>query len=152
MGFTQDFYSQQMAERIVKKILKNKEIVLSERKVLNKGMNLDEPIVIYRFLDQTVSENKFAVFTKAKGRYDYFDYVMILNANYVVQKVDVIKYRSEHGGEIASIKWLAQFENYSSGRLTYGTDISAISGATISAGSITEDIPFVISIINSQIK
>jgi len=67
--------------------------------------------------------------------------------NFAVEKIKVLKYRSEHGGEIASKKWLEQFENYSKGELRYKKEISALSGATISANSIVEDIPKVLKIL-----
>ena len=134
---------------MVKNSLKIKEISLSERMELKKSGSQDELIVVYK-IDQTLNpDQKYAVFTQAPGRYDLFDYLLILSGDIMVKKVDVIKYRSEHGGEIASKKWLSQFENYSTGMLKYGTDISAISGATLSAKSITEDIPKVLEQVKS---
>ena len=85
--------------------------------------------------------------TQAKGRYDYFDYLVVVSNHFEVQRVSILKYRSEYGGEIASKKWLRQFENYASGELRYKKEISALSGATISANSLVEDIPKVLKIL-----
>jgi Na+-translocating ferredoxin:NAD+ oxidoreductase RnfG subunit len=77
--------------------------------------------------------------------------VVITDNNATIKQVKIIRYRSEHGGEIASKKWLSQFEDYSNGNLQYGSDISAISGATISAKSITQDIPDVIRLLKTHL-
>lgn len=147
-----DYYPLKTAERAVKSALKNKNLSLSERLEIKESTVKKEPIVVYKINDASSSDHsRFAVFTQAKGRYDFFDYLLIVSNNAVVEIVDVFKYRSEHGGEIASKKWLRQFENYSEGELNYGTDISAISGATLSAKSITNDIPTVIQLIKTSI-
>ena len=107
-------------------------------------------MVIYRFKQTGSGQNLYAVFAQAKGRFDFFDYLVVTNENFVIKKVKVLKYRSEHGSEIASKKWLVQFENYSLGELQYGKEISALSGATISANSIVTDIPKVLKILQSS--
>ena len=81
-----------------------------------------------------------------------FDYLVTVNLAFEIEKVKVLKYRSEHGGEIASKKWLQQFTGYSTGELKYKKDISAISGATISASSITSDIQIVLKILKTNLK
>lgn len=145
-----DFYPEKTAERLVQSTLKNKSISLGERMEIMDSNLKNELIVVYKIIDSFPEDERFAIFTQALGRYDLFDYLIIVNNNAVIEKVDVIKYRSEHGGEIASKKWLNQFENYSSGELKYGDDISAISGATISAKSITADIPIIIKLFKKQ--
>ncbi len=50
----------------------------------------------------------------------------------------IVKYRESHGGEIGNERWLKQFNNKSTySSLSFGKDIDGISGATISAKSIT---------------
>ena len=147
-----DFYPEKTAERLIKKALKNKNISIIDRLEITETNVKKEPIVVYKIIDISSSDHfRFAVFTQAKGRYDFFDYLVIVSDNGMVEIVDVVKYRSEHGGEIASKKWLRQFENYSEGELKYGTDISAISGATLSAKSVTHDIPIVIQLMKNSI-
>ena len=94
----------------------------------------------------------YVFFTKAKGRFDFFEYMVILSEQGSVQKVKVLQYISEHGGEIRSSKWLDQFCGYTSGPLVYGKDIQALSGATISAGAITKDIFMLVDFYQSFIK
>lgn len=147
-----EFYSEKEAARIVKSVLKDKDITIS-KKWEKDNLTGERTFLLVCKLGETKSAPyEYAVFTQAKGRYDMFDYLLILSKDFTVQKVNIIKYRSERGGEIASKKWLKQFENYSSGELRYGKEISAISGATISASSITSDIPVVIKMLKEDFK
>ncbi|MCF6240184.1 MAG: FMN-binding protein [Bacteroidales bacterium] len=73
-------------------------------------------------------------------RYEHFDYMLILNKDLSVKKVKILVYDGEYGYEVGSKLWLKQFIGYSGGELNYGKDIQALSGATVSAQSITEDI------------
>lgn len=82
----------------------------------------------------------YLVSTRARGRYDYFDYYAVFSPDLEVVEVRVTVYRSSHGAGICQKKWLDQFTGYQGGTLEMGQDIDALSGATISAGSITKDI------------
>lgn len=73
-------------------------------------------------------------------RYEHFDYMVILNKDLSVKKVKILVYDGEYGYEITSKLWLKQFIGYFGGDLKYGTDVQAISGATVSAQSIMDDI------------
>lgn len=72
--------------------------------------------------------------------YEVFDYALFLNEQLEILKVVVVDYPGDYGYEITSPGWLNQFIGYNGGDLTYGSDVDAISGATISANSITWDI------------
>lgn len=78
--------------------------------------------------------------TSAKGRYDDFDYCVVYSGDLVVKGVAVTVYRSTHGAAICQRKWLSQFIGYNGDTLKVGSEIDGISGATISANSITRDI------------
>lgn len=148
-----DFYPQEKAVGYLQKNLKAKVVEVSARFDLTGQVQNGRKTVVYLFKYDDNPETLFAVFTESKGRYDMFDYLVLTDENGTIQSVRVLKYRSEHGGEIASKKWLSQFEAYSGGRLIYGEDISAISGATRSAMSITRDIPELIQLLqNSLVK
>lgn len=151
-GFTQsapDFYAENKALKFLEKTLKVEELEFGERIDFTDVLGEGRQLVAYPFSYPGKPEKYFAVFTESKGRYDMFDYLVITNEAGEIQQVKVLKYRSEHGGEIASKKWLSQFEHYKGGDLYYEEEISAISGATISAMSITRDIPKVVNIIQS---
>ena len=78
--------------------------------------------------------------TRAKGRFEYFDYSVIYAQDLAVLGVMVTVYRSTHGAGICQKKWLQQFVGYQGGELSLGKDIDAISGATFSTTALVEDI------------
>ena len=82
----------------------------------------------------------YVVLTRAKGRHDYFDFLMWYSSGMSVKLVKVVSYSSDHGSEISGKNWLLQFAGYSGNKLIYGKDIQAISGATISGKAITSKI------------
>lgn len=146
-----DFYPRDKALSFIQKTMSERKIEITAAYDLNEFLEEGHRMVAYLFRKDGEQEENYAIFTESKGRYDLFDYIVITDKAGIVQKVQVIKYRSEHGGEIASKKWLSQFENYRGGELRYGEDISAISGATLSAGSITRDMPKVVEVLKSKV-
>ncbi|PWL40452.1 FMN-binding protein [Flagellimonas aquimarina] len=87
-------------------------------------------------------ENEFlgyAYLGKAPSMKDIFDYVVLFNPDLSIKKSKVLIYRENHGRQIGSQRWLKQFIGIGIGdTLDYGKDIDAISGATISAKSMTK--------------
>ena len=74
------------------------------------------------------------------GKTDYFDFIVIFDKNLIVSKVKVLIYREDHGGEVGSKRWLGQFIGKSKNdELAYLKNVSAISGATISVKSMTNE-------------
>ena len=72
---------------------------------------------------------------------EYFDYLIVFDSNVSVQQVKVYNYQATHGQEVGNKGWLKQFQGYDGSRsLTVGKSVDAISGATISVYSITDDI------------
>jgi len=84
--------------------------------------------------------------------YEYFDYTILLDANLSILKVAVVDYPGDYGYEITSKGWLKQFKGYKGEQLKYGKDIDAISGATISANSLTLDIVAVHDLLSKYIQ
>lgn len=83
----------------------------------------------------------FAGFSSSKGKNDLFDYMVLFDESLHIKKVVVLVYRSSYGGEIMAKYWLKQFEDKSNGKeMEFEKDIDSISGATISAPSITTGI------------
>lgn len=75
------------------------------------------------------------------GKTDQFDFVVLLNLDLVITKTKVLVYREDHGSEIGSKRWLRQFSGKKGGdKMRYQHDIAAISGATLSAESMTDSI------------
>ena len=80
----------------------------------------------------------YAYIDKAPSKTDEFDYLILLNKDLIVAKTKILIYREDYGGEIGSKRWLKQFiGKNASNTLKYEKDIIAISGATISASSMT---------------
>ena len=78
---------------------------------------------------------------RAFGKTDYFDFMVIFDKNVLIAKAKVLIYREDHGGEVGSKRWLKQFKGKIKGqKLKYQKDIAAISGATLSAKSMTREI------------
>ncbi len=78
---------------------------------------------------------------QAFGKADYFDFIVIFDKDLIVSKVKVLVYREDHGSEVGSKRWLNQFNGKTKNEnLTYQKDIAAISGATISAKSMTNEV------------
>lgn len=91
------------------------------------------------------------VFASSKGRFERFTYLVVYNFEIEVQKVKILAYHSTHGTGVTSRRWLRQFEGNSGETLRYGHDIQAISGATYSATSLTEDIPALSQWVKEQL-
>ena len=80
----------------------------------------------------------YAYIDKAPSKTDRFDYLILLNADFIVAKTKVLIYREDYGGEIGSKRWLKQFIGLKSqDKVIHGKDIIPISGATISTISMT---------------
>ncbi len=74
----------------------------------------------------------------APSKTDTFDYVVIFDQNLIIKKIKILAYREDYGMEIGSKRWLKQFYSLKkTDQVIYGQDIKAISGATISAQSMT---------------
>ena len=125
-------------------------------KVITKTWSLESPEIEKLSIDveKYKKKNEFVLYkvseanrtkgyvylTQAKGRFDYFDYVILFNQDLEIDKVEVLVYRSDYGGEIASKNWLKQFLGMKKETKEYGKEINAISGATFSGNSITKGI------------
>ncbi len=78
--------------------------------------------------------------TSAKGRYENFDYWVWIGNDGRIRMVRVYKYRSDYGGEITARSWLKQFDGKMPGYFVLGSNVDAISGATISSNALVDDL------------
>ena len=80
----------------------------------------------------------YAYISKAFGKVDYFDYLVLLDKDLIILKTKILVYREDYGGEIGSKRWLKQFIGKThNDDLRYGDNIAAISGATVSVQVMT---------------
>lgn len=92
----------------------------------------------------------YVFFDHAMSKTAQFDYLVIFNKDLTVRQTKILVYREEYGGEIGSKRWLSQFEGKSGDEtLTYQKNIDAISGATISARSMTMAMNNLLKTINT---
>jgi Na+-translocating ferredoxin:NAD+ oxidoreductase RnfG subunit len=129
----------QKLEKTITKIWKDK-LVLKKEVIV--------PLYIQKTLKTRVKEQTlykiliedeieaFLFLDSKQSKFDTFDYMVILDKNLNIIKVNILEYREDYGGEICSNVFLKQFinKNYKS-NISLGNDIQGISGATISCRS-----------------
>ncbi len=98
----------------------------------------------YIFESENENNGVMVVFATVKGRFDFFDYMVILSPAKGIMDIKILKYRSEYGYEIATKGWLKQFYKKPEIRFEYKKNIDALSGATFSARSLVTDINHVL--------
>jgi len=86
------------------------------------------------------------------AEYEDFTYMVLYNKQHVVEKVSILEYNSTHGFEICSSAWLKQFKGYHGGSLKVGKNVDGISGATISANSLTLDLELTHDLLKEAIS
>jgi len=96
------------------------------------------------------SQLGFTVLAKARSKFEYFDYVIYYDQNKVIKAVRVLLYREDYGGEIASKRWLKQFDGKTvQSPIQIDEDIQGISGATISYRAITLGVKNITQLMNT---
>lgn len=90
------------------------------------------------------NSGSYVVFSSATGRFDNFDYMVIVDPSFQIVNIKILKYRSEYGYEISNKGWLKQFYGKKTEPFSYRQNIDALAGATYSARSLTEDINLIL--------
>jgi Na+-translocating ferredoxin:NAD+ oxidoreductase RnfG subunit len=131
-----------MREEYKKSADKNIEAVLGRGELKYTVTESGKEYYIFESAEGKESAN--VVFSSAKGRYEFFDYMVIINQNTEIVDIKILKYRSEYGYEITNKGWLKQFYNKPGIRFDYRKNIDTLSGATFSAQSLVNDINLII--------
>ncbi len=145
---TTQLFAVQLPKRILKKV--DKELVKAFEKSNLQLVSITIPAEVNTQLGKKIGASNlfqivntkevigFAYIDKAPSKTDEFDYLILLDKGLIILKTKILIYREDYGGEIGSKRWLQQFIGKSSkDQLKYKKDIMAISGATISANSMT---------------
>lgn len=105
------------------------------------GQKFFQDEVIYWEIEKDDELKYIAVIDNVYGKSLPITFLVIFNLDGSIHRSTIIKYREEHGGEVASENWISQF-NGRNKQSSYdvGDDIQAISGATISVNSVTRGI------------
>lgn len=143
------FFSFSIPKKLIKKI--DKEIKSSfnitsfskELFIISDEINasLLVPFKEDNFYKISTNQNFIGYFYygKAPSKTDEFDFLVIFDENLIIKKIKILAYREDYGMEIGSKRWLKQFNGLTKGdHVKYQKDIKAISGATISAKSMTK--------------
>ena len=92
---------------------------------------------LFKISSDTVSLG-YAYIGKGFGKVDDFDFLVLFDTDLIIVKSKILVYREDYGGEIGSKRWLKQFNGKGKNdTIEYEKDIIAISGATLSANSMT---------------
>jgi len=144
-------YSFQVPNPLLKKVRKAVEKTFEIKDVILEPLLIDSTLQtkLHKSIEKDhlfkIVNNEqligYAFIDKAPSKTDVFDYLILLDANLVIVKAKVLTYREDYGSEIGSRRWLKQFIGKGSeDHFKYGNQIMAISGATISAHSMTRAI------------
>ena len=147
----------QFLKKIDKEILEvfqiqsyGKEIVqLDEASLVGLSPSFD-PNFFFKITGEQGEDLGYFYFGNAPSKADTFDFLVIFDNDLIIKKIKILAYREDYGGEISSKRWLEQFSGYSrQDSLRYGSEIKAISGATISAQSMTHAVNELLKNISS---
>ena len=134
-----------VSNRLMKKMLKEIETTFNAKEVKLISLELNKEQLIIHEKDHFFKIEKnnqllgYAYLGKAASKTVEFDYLILIDTDLIIKKTKILIYREDYGGEIGSKRWLKQFIGKSSSdTLQYEKDIIPISGATISALSMTK--------------
>jgi Na+-translocating ferredoxin:NAD+ oxidoreductase RnfG subunit len=109
--------------------------------------------VIYWEIETADELSYIAIIDNVYGKTLPITFLVIFNLDGSIYKSTIIKYREEHGGDVSSKRWLAQFDGKTeSSSFEVGEDIQAISGATISINSVSRGIKKLTMIFSGILK
>lgn len=142
------FFSFDVSNKIQKKVAKEIKKTFSVEEFILENIEISDAVnkqLSHKISKESlfkITNNKkllgYAFIDKAPSKTDEFDYLILLNKDLIVAKTKILIYREDYGGEIGSKRWLKQFIGKTfKDTITYEKDIIAISGATISASSMT---------------
>ncbi|MBW6491476.1 MAG: FMN-binding protein [Lentimicrobium sp.] len=78
---------------------------------------------------------------KTQGRYHEFEFAMIVDTTRKINNVSILSYPASHGNAVTGKKWLKRFSGFSPDSLpVYGSNVDALSGATISGSNLTNSV------------
>ncbi len=80
--------------------------------------------------------------------YETFDYIVVFNNDLSIRNLEIANYPGAYGYEICRKSWLNQFIGKTPS-LKLNEDVDGVSGATISAQFLVEDLNFVKSMIDA---
>jgi Na+-translocating ferredoxin:NAD+ oxidoreductase RnfG subunit len=87
------------------------------------------------------------------GRQNLITYAVGIDADGVLQNLEIMAYRESHGGEVRNAAWREQFSGRKSlDQLHFRTDIKNISGATLSSEHLTEGVRWLLALWQATLR
>ncbi len=137
-------------QKIVEKVWKNRAIRMEQVQMEKKPENISQlnrvfdekeliGYVCYTYSNGCKIGGCSAPTEKRDETYEVFEYIIVYDTNFVIQKIDIANYGGEYGYEICRPNWLKQFKGKKNG-FKLNTNIDGIAGATISATYLIDDI------------
>ncbi|MDO8603656.1 MAG: FMN-binding protein [Candidatus Omnitrophota bacterium] len=94
--------------------------------------------VDFHFALKDGNKTGVAIFDEEPGKWGPVDFIIALDLNGAVTRVEVLNYEEKRGQPIARHSYMSQYEGKTSkSALTVGKDITGVSGATISSRCAT---------------
>ena len=123
-----------------KKITSSLSKVFDTNNLQYKEIKKNYNRLIFEVFDENRPLGYFAL-CRAKSMYDVFDYAIFFDLDSQIKDIRIFSYNEDYGYEIAARWFLKQFFEKKAGeKMSYNYDIDGISGATVSAKSVTNDI------------
>jgi Na+-translocating ferredoxin:NAD+ oxidoreductase RnfG subunit len=83
------------------------------------------------------------------GKFELITYAVGVSDQGVVQGVEILSYRENHGGEIRLASWRKQFQGKTVGQpIKIAQDIAGISGATLSCNHVTDGVRRIVAVLS----
>jgi len=105
----------------------------------SKSANVEcQNCVEFNFAMKDGNKTGVAIFDEEPGKWGPVEFIIALDLNGVVTRVEVLNYEEKRGQPIARHSYMSQYESKTSkSALTVGKDITGVSGATISSRCAT---------------
>ena len=149
--------SSALTKRIQKKVAKEVKAIFSveDFELSESTITIpSSPFLLGQQMNEIKVDNEllgYAFLGTAPSKTDTFEYLILFDPSFTIKKATVLIYREDYGGEIASKRWLSQFvKKQSNQTFVFGSNISAISGATISVQSMTASVNHVFSSLKNR--
>ncbi len=77
---------------------------------INMGLkNYSGQDTLFLLLNGSSESKAYLVISSAKGRYERFDFMVLYQMDKKLVEIRILTYRSEHGSQVSSKKWLNKF-------------------------------------------
>lgn len=156
-------FSQKLTNVLMKKVDKSiidaysiktyKSVSIEVSEQINSNTEADFSNKNFNIIYKEETKIGYAYIGRGNSMKDVFDYVILFDSDLIIKKAKVLIYRETYGTQIGTQRWLKQFTGKTlADELVYGDNIVAISGATISASSMSNEANNVLSSIKVLIK